>query len=65
MENQERINRIDEKIENFQNIIDYIQTQIDELLNEKISLLMPPNPIWFKYWSVNPKKVKDDFNWLY
>jgi len=45
MENQERINRIDEKIENFQNIIDYIQTQIDELLNEKISLLMPPNPI--------------------
>lgn len=65
MENQERINRIDEKIENFQNIIDYIQTQIDELLNEKISLLMPPNPIWFKYWAWNPKKVKDDFNWLY
>lgn len=61
----EKLQQLNERIEMLKSVITCVQAEIEELLNEIAEQETKQKPIGFKYGKWNPKKIKDDFNWLY
>lgn len=62
MEQEERLELIEIRLQNFKQMIKVLKQEIADLLEEKNRLLNPPEQqktIWFKYGN----QKKDNFNW--